>query len=478
MVIVKEGNEDADTAIVGFEAQIDGVVKTLKASDVDGWVPTYLSLFVPPKTVYLRDLSEGSYTFSIRAIDMQGNKSEWSKPEQVIIDRAYPVVTNNFVLTGATTNELTVGWKGATDAGAGICQVNVVDEEGLIIQSSTVKNAPTFTLKTGVALAGTAQVFDCVGNGQSGDLSITNTFIGAAKSSRTGKWVAAPASFGTGALKCVGKCTASITTSGKFDVVLGAGSATVAVGGKTVKSITTSGSFDVGSTKKVVRLSGSNFVLVGLASVTTTLGYLREITSPPAVIDTSLTNEKQAKLAKLGFRATDFTQEWSVLPMSGGTTLVDPSLDLCNGKFDSERDRTERRQVLALKEGSPFSFLSTEVVKYSSVAAATAAQKELVKVLAQCQIDKGYKDTTGTLVPYDFKVLKNIPTGVVAEGNRVFVHAIIDSGEQARSLLGFYQFSGDTFSGLYVLKTEEFTDEQVAKWLNVAVTMAKRLQQK
>ena len=478
MAIVKEGNEDADTAIVGFEAQIDGVVKALKASDVDGWVPTYLSLFVPPKTVYLRDLSEGSYTFSIRAIDMQGNKSEWSKPEQVIIDRAYPVVTNNFVLTGATTNELTVGWKGATDAGAGICQVNVVDEEGLIIQSSTVKNAPTFTLKTGVALAGTAQVFDCVGNGQSGDLSITNTFIGAAKSSRTGKWVAAPASFGTGALKCVGKCTASITTSGKFDVVLGAGSATVAVGGKTVKSITNSGSFDVGSTKKVVRLSGSNFVLVGLASVTTTLGYLREIASPPAVIDTSLTNEKQAKLAKLGFRATDFTQEWSVLPMAGGTTLVDPSLDLCNGKFDSERDRTERRQVLALKEGSPFSFLSTEVVKYSSVAAATAAQKALVKVLAQCQIDKGYRDTTGTLVPYDFKVLNNIPAGVVAEGNRVFVHAIIDSGEQARSLLGFYQFSGDTYSGLYVLKTEEFTDAQVTKWLNVAVTMAKRLQQK
>jgi len=475
MAIVKEGNEDADTAIVGFEAQIDGVVKTLKASDVDGWVPTYLSLFVPPKTVYLRDLSEGSYTFSIRAIDMQGNKSAWSTPEQVVIDRAYPVVTNNFVLTGATTNELTVGWKGATDAGAGICQVNVVDEEGLIIQSSSVKNAPTFTLKTGVALAGTAQVFDCVGNGQSGDLSITNTFIGASKSSRTGKWVAALPSFGTGALKCVGKCSASITTSGKFDVVLGAGSATVAVGGKTVKSITTSGSFDVGSTKKVVGISGSNFVLVGLAAVTTTLGSLREIASPPAVIDTSLTNEKQAKLAKLGFRATDFTQEWSVLPMAGGTTLVDPSLDLCNGKFDSERDRTERRQVLALKEGSPFAFLSTEVVKYSSVAAATAAQKELVKVLAQCQIDKGYKDTTGTLVPYDFKVLKNIPSGVVAEGNRVFVHAIIDTGEQARSLLGFYQFSGDTYSGLYVLKTEVFTDAQVAKWLNVAVTMAKRL---
>jgi hypothetical protein len=161
--------------------------------------------------------------------------------------------------------------------------------------------------------------------------------------------------------------------------------------------------------------------------------------------------------------------------MSGGTTLIDPSLDLCNGNFPSEKDRTERRQVIALKEGSPFSFLSTEVVKYSSVAAATAAQKELVKVLAQCQIDKGYRDTTGTLVPYDFKIIKSIPAGVVSEGNRVFVHAVIDNGEQKRTLLGFYQFNGDMMTGLYVLNTNGFSDAQVAKWLNVAVTMAQRL---
>ena len=486
MVILKEGNEDADTAIVGFEGQIDGAVKTLKASDVDGWVPTYLSLFVAPKTVYLKDLPEGSYAFSIRAIDMQGNKSEWSKPEQVIIDRAYPVVTNNFILTSANSNEATVTWKGATDAGAGICQASVVDEEGLVIQKSSIKNAPAFTVKTGALLTGTAQVFDCVGNGQSGDLSITNTFIAAAKSSRTGKWVAAPASFGNGALKCIGKCTASLSTSGKFDVVLGSGAATIAVGTKTIGSVPAanaktsllSGSIDVGTAKKVVRISGSNFVFLGLAAVTTTLGYLKEVESPSVTIDLSLNDGKQAKLAQLGFRADDFSQEWSVLPMSGGTTLVDPSLDLCNGKFDSERDRVERRQVLALKEGSPYSFLSTEVVKYSSVAAASAAQKELVKVLAQCQIDKGYKDATGALVPYDFKPLKTIPAGVVSEGNRVFVHAIIDSGDQARSLLGFYQFNGDTYTGLYVLNSAGFSDAQVAKWLNVAVTMAKRLSAK
>ena len=111
-------------------------------------------------------------------------------------------------------------------------------------------------------------------------------------------------------------------------------------------------------------------------------------------------------------------------------------------------------------------------------AAASAAQKELVKVLAQCQIDKGYKDATDGLIPYEFKKLGSIPAGVVSEGNRVFVHAVIDSGIRARTLLGFYQFNGDTFTGLYVMNADGFSDAQVAKWLKVAVTMAQRLQAK
>jgi len=486
MVIIAPGNEDADTAITGFEGQIDGAVKPLKSSDIDGWMPTYLSPFVAPKTLYLRDLPEGSYTFAMRTIDIVGNKSDWSSPVKVIIDRGHPVVTNDFVLSNANANELTVAWKGATDPGAGICQVNVVDEDGLIIQASSAKNAPAFKLTNGVALTGTAQVFDCVGNGQSGALSITNTLVSADKSSKTGKWSAAGASYGAGAIKCVGKCTASLTVAGKNDVLVGSGAATVEVGNKNVATIADSkvaklrigATVDVGPAKKVVRVSGSNFVLVGLASITTTLGTLKEIERAPAISDPSLSDDKQVKLAKLGFRADDFSGEWTVLPMGGGTKLDDPSLDLCNGTFASEKVRVDRRQVAATKVGSTFSFLSTEVVKYSSAAAASAAQKELVKVLAQCQTDKGYKDSTGTVIAYDFKTLKNIPAGVVSDGNRVFVHTVIDSGVRARTLLGFYQFNGDTFTGLYVMNADGFSDAQVEKWLKVAVTMAQRLQAK
>ena len=486
MVILGAGGEDADTAVVGFEGQIDGKVETLKASDIDGWMPTYLSPFVAPKTFYLRDLPEGSYTFAMRSIDIVGNKSDWSSSQKVVIDRADPVVTNEFVLTGAAANELSLQWKGATDAGSGICQVNVVDEDGLIIQSSTTKNAPVVKVAGGATVTGTAQVFDCLGNGKSGDLSVAGKLVAGDKSSKTGKWSVAGSAYSAGAIKCVGKCTASLTISGKNDVLVGTGAATVSVGNKTIATIADSkvaklrvgATVDLGTSKKVVRVTGSNFVLIGLASFTTTLGVLKDLDRAPAISDPSLSDEKQIKLAKLGFRAEDFSQEWTVLPMGGGTKLDDPSLDLCNGTYLSEKERVERRQVAATRVGSTFAFLSTEVVKYSSAATAAAAQKELVKVLAQCQSEKGYKDATGALLPYEFKTLKNIPTGVVTEGNRVFVHAVIDSGERARTLLGFYQFNGDTFTGLYVMNTDGYSDAQVAKWLKVAVTMAQRLQGK
>lgn len=487
MTIIKQGYEDADTAISGFEGQIDGVVQTLKASDIDGWVPSYLSPFIAPKTLYVRDLPEGSYTFSMRAIDIVGNKSDWSPAMKVVIDRADPVVTNSFVVNAITPNQISVQWKGATDAGSGVCEASIVDEDGLVVQSSTAKNAPTLKLDTGSTLAGTARVFDCIGNGLSGELSVTHTMATAAKSSKTGKWSAAN-TFGAGALKCAGKCTASFTVSGSQDVVVGTGTATVAVAGKNVATIADNkaakprigATINAGSAKKLVRITGSNFVLVGLSSVATTLGSMREYDRAPAIVDSSLTDEKQLKLSKFGFRAEDFSQEWIVLPMARGTTLDDPTLDLCNAKFASESGRAERRQLSIGKNPSPFAFLSSEVVRYESVDAANAALKELKKVLEDCKTLGGYKEATGTLVPYTFRSLPTVPNTLVAESNRVMVHATIGSGADSRQMLAFYQFNGEMFTGLYILMASEtqFTEAQAAKWLKVAGTIAQRLQGK
>ena len=487
MAIIKQGFEDADTAIAGFEGQVNGVVQSLKAVDVDGWVPTYLSPFVAPKTLYVRDLPEGSYTFSVRAIDIVGNKSDWSPAMKVVFDRADPVVTNSFVVNALTSNEVSVQWKGATDVGSGICEVNLVDDIGLVFQSSTVKNAPALKLAPNSTISGSAQVFDCIGNGLKADLSITHSLVTASKSGRTGKWSTAN-TFGLGAMKCTGKCTVSFSTSGAQDVVMGTGAAVVAVGGKNVATIADSkaatprigASINVGATKKIVRISGSNLVVVGLSSVATTLGVLSEYDRAPMVVDPSLTDDKQAKLSKFGFRAEDFSQEWSVLPMFRGTTLEDPTLDLCNAKFDSESGRAERRQMSVYKNPTPFSFLSSEVVRYSSVDAANTAIKELKKALEDCKSVGGYKDATGALVPYTFRTLPQIPSTLVTDGNRVLVHATIGSGTDSRQMLAFYQFNGALFTGLYILtgSQTQFTEAETAKWISVASTMAKRLQQK
>ncbi|MDO8646085.1 MAG: hypothetical protein Q7R42_05855 [Candidatus Planktophila sp.] len=483
--VLKPGYADADTTISSFEVSLDGVISELPVSERENWSPSYLNPFTAPLTVYARDLPEGAYSFAIRAIDIAGNKSEWSQAMKVNIDRGRPVVTSDFNLTAINGDQLSLTWTGAKDVGSGLCKTNLVDKDGLIIQSSTAKAAPTLKVKSGTILKATAQVFDCIGNGVTGDLSITNTVVPAGKSSRTGKWSTAGALYGSGALKCTGKCTASLSASGRFDVLVGTGAATVSTGTKILAKIPDStsaklrigASVDIGSNKRVVRVSGNNFVLIALTSVLATFTDVKDIDRLPAVTDPSLSDSKQVALAKFGFNADDFSQEWSVLPMNGGTTLVDPSLDLCNGTFASEKERVERRQVIATKPESAFSFLSTETVRYSSPAAAQSAQRELLKVMNQCMIEKGYTESSGAVMPYTFTQIKSLPSGLVADSSRVLVRAQIDSGVRARQLLGFYQFSGAMFTGLYVMRAGEtpFTDAQVETWLNVAVMMATRL---
>jgi hypothetical protein len=119
-------------------------------------------------------------------------------------------------------------------------------------------------------------------------------------------------------------------------------------------------------------------------------------------------------------------------------------------------------------------------VRYSSVDAANTALKELKKVLEDCKSLGGYKDTTNNLVPYTFRSLPQIPSTLVSDANRVLVHATIGSGAESRQMLAFYQFNGAVFTGLYILTPSEtlFTEAEMTKWLNVASTMAQRLQGK
>ena len=190
--------------------------------------------------------------------------------------------------------------------------------------------------------------------------------------------------FPVGAMKCVGKCTAYGISSGVVGVSLGSGSADFSLAGSPARSVKASKSGDsygvanilVGPRNRSARVSGSNFVLLGLASATVKISDVADAQIFATELDPSLDDPIQKNLNRYGFRASDFSSEWSIFPMGRGTTLEDPTLDLCNGVFLSEKERVERRQISATKLGSTFTFLSSEVVRYSSAAAATAAQNQ------------------------------------------------------------------------------------------------------
>ena len=485
--ITKAGYGDGETAIASFQALIDGHIEELPKTIAENWRPTYLNPFTPPIVVHARDLPEGVYSFALRAIDVAGNKSDWSPAMRVTIDRGRPTVTNGFNVVAINGEQISLAWSGAQDVGSGLCLTNLVNSDGVILQSSTAKAAPIIKVTNSIALNVNAQLFDCIGNGITGDLSVTNLLTPAEKSSRTGNWSSAGATYETGALKCSGKCTASFSVQGRFDVLVGTGAMTISMGAKTLASISDSkfaklrigANIDSGLGRRTVRVSGNNFVLIGLASVKASFTNTKDFDRQPAVIDSSLKDVKQVALSKFGFNANDFSQEWTVLPIDGGTTLIDPSLDLCNGVYPSERNRFERRQVIATKIDSPYSFLSTEVVRYSSKAAAQAAQRELVSVLAKCQIEKGFKGALGEQTPYVFSEIKNLPQGLVSENSRVLIRAQIGAGNQARQLFGIYQFNGEFLTGLYVMKASEtaFSDAQISTWLLMALNLANRLRE-
>jgi hypothetical protein len=216
---------------------------------------------------------------------------------------------------------------------------------------------------------------------------------------------------------------------------------------------------------------------VGIATAELKITGLANAQNSIADTDPSLDDPIQKALNKYGFSASDFTPDWSVLPMMRGTTLEDPTLDLCSANFDSELLRKERRQVSVAKSGNPYLFLSTETVRYNNLAAAELALSELKTSYNNCIKNNGGTERDGTFTKYSFLTLPKIPSTLVADSKRVVVHAQIGEGDSLRFLFAAYQYNGEMFTGTYVVRpgNSPFTQEELARWLDVAGTMAQRL---
>lgn len=478
--------DDRESTIDYFEIERNGLLSRVNPSSLDEAEPTYLYPLTPKRVLPTRDLPEGDYQLRVRAVDIWGNASLWSNPAKVVIDRGYPTVNSDVRVTSATKDRIEFEWLGASDAGVGLCETNRTTNEGWILTRSGSKERPRLNIPNGRKLDSSFQVVDCRGNGIVGKMSTDSAFTSAKESRRTGKWEEVTSSFG-GSMRCIGRCTISGSFKGNLSVLAGIGNAELFVSGKKIANLTQTDpaesrvaeNINLGSRNQVVRVQGRNFVIHGFLKFDLKLSEEKKVNLIDRPIDDSLNDATQRELQLFGFKGDDFDSTWNVLPMPRGTTLLDPTLDLCESEYQSEIDRISRRQVTANKVGSRFNFLSSETVKYASPAVATRALTELQSNLKKCIIDGGGLNRVGAKTQYRFQN-ESIPriSGMTEESRAVYIHALIGSGSQTRALLGYYQFNQDIFSGLYVVANQGkfFTASEVLHWTQVAAELGKRLE--
>lgn len=104
----------------------------------------------------------------------------------------------------------------------------------------------------------------------------------------------------------------------------------------------------------------------------------------PAPGPTLPADPASAALVTLGLTQGDVPSTVVVQPIIGGTSVTEqPTLDLCNGDYPSESQRSARLQVGGF-DGQANLLLSTEAVLYNSAAATEQAFSELKSVAANC----------------------------------------------------------------------------------------------
>lgn len=479
--------EDQDSIISHFEIKVNDVASSMKFESKANFVPTYLDPFVSRKALFVRDLPEGSYVLSVRSVDVWGNASDWSRTQKVLVDRSRPVVGATVSIVNVDGKRARVSFDGFSDAGSGLCKTALINPIGFKLQSSDVRESPAFDFKLGETSNFGFETFDCLGNGIKGKIKFSSSIRSPQEVTRSGKWSSIKSGDLSG-LKCTGKCTLSITIRENVSLLMGEGAPDVLVGGKIVGRVPASGkssprvglNFSSDDRSKLMRVTGKDFALYGILQSKMEVIDKSDANWVIESRDPSINESTQLKLSKFGLGQDDFSNGWTVIPMERGTTLLDPTLDLCSASYKSEAGRMYRRQVVVLKSDSPYLFLSSEVVKYRNSESALLALKELQSNFDACVKNKGGIESGGTFVDYAFSLLPTSDAPLVKDQARVLVRAQIGKGSSARQLLAFYQFSGEMFTGLYIVKSGEiaYSDSEVKDWFDVAGILAQRLDTK
>jgi hypothetical protein len=126
-------------------------------------------------------------------------------------------------------------------------------------------------------------------------------------------------------------------------------------------------------------------LVVGFGTATLVLNARNSGTETPVVSPpfTVLPDPAESVLGGLIVRQRDVPAGNAVTLLNHGADLSIATLDLCNGLYASESQRTARRQV-ALADSQGLLWLSTEAVLYRAPSAGAQAFRELRSVTAHC----------------------------------------------------------------------------------------------
>jgi hypothetical protein len=154
-------------------------------------------------------------------------------------------------------------------------------------------------------------------------------------------------------------------------------------------------------------------------------------------------------LSGLVVQQADVPRTVNVQLLPAGTSVSQPTLDLCNGTFPSESRRTARLQVAALDRPGTV-VLSTEAVLYSSAAATAQAFSELKAVAARCPASPVTSPVGEPPVVTRFGAAPDGAWPQVATVERLaFDFVATDETGQAQHSVAVYLRRGRVLMGLY-----------------------------
>ena len=482
--VLQIGFEDLETYVDSFEIKKNDEIIASSGRPDSTWKQTYLQPFNTSKVLTVADLPEGKYSLSVRTVDIAGNKSDWSNPQMVNIDRGAPKISNKVNVESTAKGMARIRFQEIFDEGSQLCGTSLYNEFDYVLQYSDAKNSPVLDFPIDKDSYSRIQAKDCLGNIRDARIDISLKYFDAVNGSKIGNWKIMKDSTASAQAKCVGRCSVSISTSGQIAFMLNTNQVEILVSGK--KFQTPKGrpnqdltNIDLGPKRKILRITGKDLVFNGFLQVISKISDQKVIDASSQGGDPSLSLANQVRLIGLGFNSNDFVNGWRVLPMAGGTSTSDPTLDLCSSNYKSEKLRSSRRQMVVSRMDTPYAFLSSESVEYSDSQAANLALTELKENFALCKKSGGWTDNSGFFSKYRF-LDSSVQETLLGEQDSIVVHAIMGEGANLRTLFAIYQFRDNFFTGLYVVRNGEtpFNQVEMNHWTHVGRVFAQRLKQR